>query len=81
MAMFEVKEYNDIEVVKELFKGYARIMLNTMLEKAKELGFAEVTFTTKPSVMQIGYGLYKRMGFEETGEKEGIVSMRMAVRE
>ena len=149
MAIFEVKEYNDIEVVKELFKeysqikgaescfvsfdkeladleafysggallvgyedntpvaciaikklddttceakrlfikpeyrgkGYARIMVNTMLEKAKELGFAEVTFTTKPSVMQIGYGLYKRMGFEETGEKDGIVSMRMAVRE
>ena len=60
-------------------KGYARIMLNTMLEKAKELGFAEVTFTTKPAVMQIGYGLYKRMGFEEIGEENGTVSMRMAV--
>lgn len=145
MKKFEVKDYNDTEVVKELFKeysqikgaescfvsfdkeladleafysggallvgyeenapvaciaikklddttceakrlfikpenrgnGYARTMLNTMLDKAKELGFSEVTFTTKPSVMQIGYGLYKRMGFEEVSEKEGIVSMRM----
>lgn len=59
--------------------GYARAMLNTMLDKAKELGFKEVTFTTKPSVMQIGYGLYKRMGFEEISDKDGIVSMRMAI--
>ena len=57
--------------------GYARIMLNSMLDKAGELGFKEVTFTTKPSVMEIGYGLYKRMGFEEVSEKDGIVSMRM----
>ena len=60
-------------------KGYARVMLNSMLDKAKELGFKEVTFTTKPSVMQIGYSLYKRMGFEEISEENGIVSMRMAV--
>ena len=60
-------------------KGYARIMLNTMLERARELGFSEVTFTTKPSVMQIGYGLYIRMGFEEVSEKEGIVTMRMEI--
>jgi GNAT superfamily N-acetyltransferase len=59
-------------------KGYARSMLNAMLDRARELGFSEVTFTTKPSVMQIGYGLYKRMGFEEYGEDNGIVSMRMA---
>ena len=58
-------------------KGYARVMLNAMLGRARELGFKEVTFTTKPSVMEIGYGLYKRMGFEETAEKDGIVSMRM----
>ena len=60
-------------------KGYARIMMNTMLDKARELGFAEVKFTTKPSVMQIGYGLYKRMGFEEVSEDNGVVSMRMAL--
>ena len=60
-------------------KGYARIMLNSMLDRARALGFSEVTFTTKPSVMQIGYGLYKRMGFEEVDEKEGIVSMRMGI--
>ena len=147
MANFEVKEYNDTEVIKELFKeysqikgaescfvsfdkeladleafysggallagyenekpvaciavkkiddmtceakrlfikpeyrgkGYARIMMNTMLDRARELGFSEVTFTTKPSVMQIGYGLYIRMGFEEVSEKEGIVTMRMEI--
>lgn len=62
-------------------RGYARIMMNTMLDRARELGFSEVTFTTKPSVMQIGYGLYKRMGFEEVSEKEGIVSMRMEINE
>ncbi len=57
--------------------GYARIMLNAMLDRAGKLGFKKVTFTTKPSVMQIGYRLYKRMGFEETSEENGIVSMRM----
>jgi carbonic anhydrase len=60
-------------------KGYARVMLNTMLDKAKELGFKEVTFTTKPEVMKVGYELYKRMGFEGVGEKDGVVSMRMGL--
>ena len=50
-----------------------------MLERARELGFSEVTFTTKPSVMQIGYGLYICIGFEEVFEKEGIVTMRMEI--
>ncbi|WP_155831566.1 MULTISPECIES: hypothetical protein [unclassified Butyrivibrio] len=45
----------------------------------QELGFKEVTFTTKPEVMKVGYELYKRMGFEEVGEKDGIVSMRMSL--
>ena len=43
------------------------------------MAFSEVTFTTKPSVMQIGYGLYIRIGFEEVFEKEGIVTMRMEI--
>ena len=58
-------------------KGYARILLNAMLDKGRKLGFEAVTFTTKPDVMQIGYELYKRMGFEEIGEDDGIVTMRM----
>ncbi|MBQ4293672.1 MAG: DUF2225 domain-containing protein, partial [Lachnospiraceae bacterium] len=33
-----------------------------MTDKASELGFKEVVFTTKPEVMSVGYGLYKRMG-------------------
>ena len=58
-------------------KGYARIMLKAMTDKASELGFKELRFTTKPDVMAIGYGLYKRMGYEELSEEKGIVSMRI----
>lgn len=58
-------------------KGYARIMLKAMTDKASELGFEEVVFTTKPEVMSVGYGLYKRMGFEELSEENGVVSMRI----
>ena len=54
-------------------------MMNAMLGKATELGFSEVSFTTKPAVMQVGYGLYQRMGFEETTENDGVVSMRMKI--
>ena len=87
VACIAIKKLSDITCeAKRLFikpkfrgKGYARIMMNTMLHKAKELGFDEVTFTTKPAVMQIGYGLYKRMGFEETAEENGTVSMRMVI--
>ena len=35
-------------------KGYARVMLNAMLDMAKELGFKEVTFTTKPEADRFG---------------------------
>ena len=58
-------------------KGYARIMIKAMTDKAFALGFNEVKFTTKPEVMSVGYGLYKRMGFEELSEENGIVSMRI----
>ena len=58
-------------------KGYARLMIKAMTDKASELGFKDVVFTTKPEVMSVGYGLYKRMGFEELSEDNGIVSMRI----
>ena len=58
-------------------KGYARVMIKAMTDIAFELGFNEVVFTTKPEVMTVGYGLYKRMGFEELSEEDGIVSMRI----
>ena len=58
-------------------KGYARLMIKAMTDKASELGFKEVLFTTKPEVMNVGYVLYKRMGFEELSEENGIVSMRI----
>ena len=85
VACIAIKRINDDACeAKRLFikpeyrgRGYARIMLNSMLNSAKKIGFKEVMFTTKPSVMQIGYGLYKRMGFEEVSVQDGIVSMRM----
>ena len=58
-------------------KGYARIMLKAMTDKAFELGFKGLIFTTKPEVMRIGYSLYKRLGYEELSEENGIVSMRI----
>lgn len=60
--------------------GYARTMMNAMLDKAGELGFAEVKFTTMPEVMKVGYGLYKRMGFEETDFDGTTASMRMKLK-
>ncbi len=58
-------------------KGCGRLMMEVMLEKCRELGFQEVWFTTIPEVMDIAYGLYQRMGFEEIEEDEGTVTMRM----
>ena len=58
-------------------KGYARIMLNSMIAQARELGYKEVCFTTRPDVMGVAYKLYKRMGFEELGCDKGVVSMRI----
>ncbi|SFU34472.1 GNAT family N-acetyltransferase [Butyrivibrio sp. INlla21] len=58
-------------------RGYARPMLNAMLDKSRELDFKEVRFTTKPEVMSIGYSVYKRMRFEELENNEGTVLMRM----
>lgn len=57
--------------------GYARHMLNAMLDRCRKLNFKEVRFTTKPEVMSIGYALYQKMGFEELENSEGTVLMRM----
>ena len=61
-------------------KGYARLLMNAMLDRCRELGFEEVQFTTKPAVMSVGYGLYRRMGFEETGFDGETASMRMILK-
>ena len=60
VASIAIKRINDDTCeAKRLFikpeyrgRGYARIMLNSMLDSAKKIGFKEVIFTTKPSVMQ-----------------------------
>ncbi|MCR5558468.1 MAG: GNAT family N-acetyltransferase [Butyrivibrio sp.] len=57
--------------------GYARPLLNAMLDKCRALQFKEVRFTTKPEVMSIGYALYQRMGFEELENDGETVLMRM----
>ncbi len=87
IATIAIKKVNDNQAeAKRLYikpecrgNGYARLMLNAMLDKCRELKFKEVRFTTKPEVMSIGYALYQRMGFEELGNDKGTVSMRMAL--
>ena len=60
-------------------KGYSRIMLNSMISKARELGYNDICFTTRPDVMEVAYNLYKRMEFEETGYNNGVVSMKIVL--
>lgn len=57
-------------------KGYARLLVDAILDRARILGFQEVRLTTKPAVMPVAYGYYKRRGFEELGNENGTVSMR-----
>lgn len=59
--------------------GYARPMINALLDKCRGSGFEEVRFTTKPEVMSVGYALYKKMGFEELENNKGTVLMRMVL--
>jgi N-acetylglutamate synthase-like GNAT family acetyltransferase len=85
VATIAIKKINDDRAeAKRLYvkpecrgEGYARPMLNAMLDKSRELKFKEVRFTTKPAVMSIGYALYQKMGFEELENDEGTVLMRM----
>ena len=60
-------------------RNNARVLMNEMLKRSRDLGFKEVTFTTRPAVMRVGYGLYKRMGFEEVNCTDGVVSMKMTL--
>jgi ribosomal protein S18 acetylase RimI-like enzyme len=71
---------SDVATKKEYRgKGYARILLDSMLEQARSLGYELFTFTTKPDVMKTAYELYKRMDFEELGCENGTVSMRIVL--
>ena len=60
-------------------KGYSRILFNTALNKAKELGYKEVNLSTKPLIMPIGYGLYQRMGFETIKSEDDYVEMKIVL--
>ena len=87
IATIAIKKINDEQAeAKRLYikpecrgKGYARPMLNAMLDKCRELRFKEVRFTTKPEVMSIGYALYQKMGFEELSNDGETVMMRMNI--
>ncbi len=85
IATIAIKKINDDQAeAKRLYikpecrgNGYARLLLNAMLYKCRELQFKEVRFTTKPEVMSIGYALYQKMGFEELENDNGTVLMHM----
>lgn len=61
-------------------RGYSRLLVDAILDRARALGFQEVRLTTKPAVMPVAYGYYKRRGFEELGNDEGTVSMRFLLK-
>lgn len=61
-------------------RGYSRLLIDAILDRARALGFQEVRLTTKPAVMPVAYGYYKRRGFEELGNDEGTVSMRFLLK-
>lgn len=60
-------------------KGYARRLVDAVMERARALGYQEVRLTTKPAVMGVAYALYKRLGFEETDNDGTTVSMRQSL--
>ena len=60
-------------------KGYSRIMLNAMLDKCRDLGIEEIRLSTKPSVMPVAYELYKKMGFTQVNDSDGVVEMRLGL--
>ena len=85
IATIAIKKINDDQAeAKRLYikpecrgNGYARLLLNAMLDKCRELQFKEVRFSTKPEVMSIGYALYQKMGFEKLVNDNGTVLMHM----
>ena len=60
-------------------RGYSRLLVDAALDRARNLGFQEVRLTTKPAVMPVAYGYYKRIGFEELGNENGTVSMSFSL--
>ena len=83
VACIAIKKINDSTCeIKRLYvkpkrrgKGYSRQMLNAALQRAQKLGFTTATLTTRPSVMPVAFQLYTRSGFENLGEKNGVVRM------
>ena len=64
-ATFAIKKIDDITCeAKRIYikpevrgKGYARILINKMLERSRQLGFKEITLTTKPEIMNVASNL------------------------
>ncbi len=84
-ATFAIKKIDEVTCeAKRIYikpesrgKGYARMLVNKMLERSRELGFKEITLTTKPEIMNVAYNLYKKIGFEEVGKVNGTVTMSL----
>lgn len=58
-------ELDDLFIVPEFIgKGYGRLLWNSILEKAKELGISEFTIDSDP----YAEGFYKKMGAIRIGE-------------
>lgn len=60
-------------------KGYARLLVDAILDRARKLGYREIRLTTKPAVMLVAYEYYIRRGFEELENENGTVSMRSSL--
>ncbi len=58
-------------------KGYSKLMLSALFDRARQLGFETLTLSTKPEIMNRAWKLYGRLGFLSTDEQDGVVSMRM----
>ena len=84
VATVAIKKINEMQCeIKRLYispayrgKGYARLLMNAIFERSRKSGFREAVFSTKPDVMPVAYSLYRKMGFEETENKNGTVYMR-----
>lgn len=85
VATFAIKRIDDIICeAKRIYikpeargKGYARMLINKMLERSRQLGFKEITLTTKPEIMKVAYNLYKKIGFVELSNVDGTVTMSL----
>jgi len=61
--------------IKEEYRGngYSKLMFETILARAKDLGFSIAEIRTLPEIMAVGYKMYLKYGFIEQEIKEAKV--------